>query len=228
MKLQTALPMQLPIALLGAARLVPGALGGSVPDATCTRDNLDACGDPPLSFANMCEDGSITIAMLIALALVFFVSMHAVYYFTHRDARKRGITSRKKRWSISGVLEDLFIMPFVPTSLESLITIYSFMWWMFTAQMAITRYYGGYWATEWVTQHGFFNLLSYWLGCKTLPHLSVMYTDDKLDDPSETKKPSLFGKKSEEEVFEEEWHEHSLVLDRFFQWHLFFGLLWLA
>jgi hypothetical protein len=73
------------------------------------------------------------------------------------------------------LIENTFVLPFVPADLPSYVT-WIFMWYFaITIPMAVTRYYERKWAHDTITIQGPLNLISYYVfGCKTLNLTAVV------------------------------------------------------
>ena len=62
----------------------------------------------------------------------------------------------------------MFVLPFVPKEVDSMV-MWMFMWFIaITIPMAVTRYYDSRWAHDLITLQGPLNLISYYVfGCES-------------------------------------------------------------
>ena len=189
----------------------------------------------PISFypGAICEEGSITAI----LAILFFGSIFTVKHLIHRANKRHeggnitayaGITQRKNgafHW-----LEEAFILPFIPSSVEAFVATVFFCWFMISIPMVTTRYYEKRWATEALVQQGPFNLLSQALGCEGFNTTIGAYSEILPDlHPSNEWLISSFikhlkNRKPEHERTAEDVYKNR---DYFFTLHLTFAVLWL-
>lgn len=130
------------------------------------------------SWEDMCEEGGGgTLIIFILLLLIYLVTHHFIFIsggeplhnvtsplYEHNLGRTN--QSRFRRFMLT--FEKRFVLPFVPTQLDSFV-MWIFMWhFVITIPMGITRYYEGRWAHDFITLQGPLNLISYAFGCGTL------------------------------------------------------------
>ncbi|KAL3938615.1 MAG: hypothetical protein SGBAC_006509 [Bacillariaceae sp.] len=155
----------------------------------CNVDNLSACGEPPLSFASkeaICEEGSLSV-LFVVLFLATIFGTKQLLYRQRKCKIVRGImntstnnTSNTNNGSfmeaIGHQVEEIFVKPFVPTSLENMITTIYVVYFMLTITMGATRYFEKHWANDPLAQQGPFNLLSWAFGCESVGVAGLVYT----------------------------------------------------
>ncbi len=132
------------------------------------------------SWEDMCEEGGGgTLIIFILLLLIYLVTHHFIFIsgreplhnvtsplYEHSFGRPNQNQSRFRRFMLT--FEKRFILPFVPTQLDSFV-MWIFIWhFVITIPMGITRYYEGRWAHDFITLQGPLNLISYAFGCGTL------------------------------------------------------------
>lgn len=109
-------------------------------------------------------------------------------------------------------LNEYFILPWVPSTIEIFASIYFFLWFCLTITIGIARFYERKWTQEVFFQQGPFNYLSHALfNCSTVDMTLIDYTEEI--DHSSNQNPE---RQSPEE------------LDPYFMKHLTFGILWLS
>ena len=129
------------------------------------------------SWDDMCvERGGITFLILIAI-IIFYLGVRYHILMTGGEFLKK-VTSPLYNHDMPGVsnfrkfmmtLERIFILPYVPHQLDSMV-MWMFMWFIaITIPMAVTRYYDSRWAHDLITLQGPLNLISYYVfGCESL------------------------------------------------------------
>lgn len=176
----------------------------------------------------MCEEGSFSVILAISFFAIVFMFFQAIHRWGNTNANKGIVVGSG---SLANKLENIFIKPFVPTSIEVFIVLYSVCWFLMTIQMALTRYYDGRWALEMLAQQGPFNfLLSRVPGCNGINITSAVYTHS-LDEPHHQAKErnlaSIMRRKPVVDDDAEAQQTHFEMIDLFFTLHLTFGLIWL-
>jgi hypothetical protein len=191
---------------------------------------------PLLSFTgDVCEDGTLTVILAIgifALLVILKVALSDATVTQETSDGKKVKKSIIKRLAKGSLLEDVFILPFVPSSLETFVLAIYFGWFTMTISMGITRYYEKRWANDVLAQQGPLNVMAGFLGCKGIPIDVIPYA---LQIPeSNTSKggfsfPGFGPKKSSEEAFcDKNPLECSADIDFYFGHHLAFGIIWLT
>lgn len=71
-------------------------------------------------------------------------------------------------------LEHIFVLPFVPRNISSLIMWVSVSFFTITSLMAVTRYYESKWAHDVIVLQGPLNMISHMLGCNSLNLTAVV------------------------------------------------------
>lgn len=200
-----------------------------VDDATMSNSSGDV-----LSFTgDVCEDGTITVILAIGIfALLAFLKMALSDATVNEEARgKAPKKSIVKRLSKGSLLEDIFILPFVPSSLETFVMAIYFGWFTMTISMGISRYYENRWGNDVLAQQGPLNVLAGFLGCKGIPIAVIPYAL-QIPEPTTAKGfhfPGFGPKKSAEEIYcDKNPLECSPDIDFYFSHHLAFGILWLT
>ena len=144
----------------------------------------------------------------IVLGFLLMFTVFIAHQFIHRwsGSKKKGIVEGGRLAS----LENIFVKPFVPTSIPNFIAVIGVVWFALTVPMAATRYYTKKWSFEMLTLQGPLNLISMAFGCKGIDIKSVTYTEslESLDETLPT------------EYFE--------MIDSLFTLHLALALVWLA
>ncbi|KAL3942072.1 MAG: hypothetical protein SGBAC_003668 [Bacillariaceae sp.] len=212
--------------------------------------NATGWGEPPFSFASketICKDGSLTVIFVILFFATVFVTKQILYRRHQADLAKRNqkIHGIVKEYGEGGSLrewfahemEEIFIKPFIPTSLEDMITTLYICWFLFTITMAVTRFYKEQWANEAFAQHGPFNFMSWSIGCETMNITALSYTNKLPDLLPAANRPGLFrtflkfkGRKrltaaDGQRALEKDYFE---VIDWHFTIHLMFASVWLT
>ena len=97
-----------------------------------------AADDTVLSFSgDICEDGTLSV-IFVGVAFVFLGSLKvALSRFTARRERKKAVVKRLVK---NSRLEDILVLPFVPTTLEHFVLIIYGAWFAMTITMGATRY----------------------------------------------------------------------------------------
>lgn len=199
--------------------------------STCTKDNLELCGDPPLSLSFspevMCKEGSLTIFLALVTLVIIVLARYFISHWPGAGGIRRGIAGNNAG-VISKTLERVLITPFVPNSVETFISLYTFFWFLLTIPMAITRHYENRWALQMFTQHGPLNFLSQSLGCASIDLTATNYTHsfDETHQPKERTLSSIL--KPKPNVGDRLEEDHFEKIDLLFTLHLTFGLLWLT
>lgn len=224
--------------------------GGKEP--TCAVDNLGACGAPQLSFSSreaICEQGSLSVLLVV----IFFGTIFAFKQILYRERKRRLADASNGKSKIQGIMKDtqqdgsiferfghaveeVVIKPFIPTSLESLITTVYICWFSFTITMGVTRFYEKRWSNDVFAQHGMFNFLSWAMGCATIDMKTVPYppmpevdSSNRKDGILSTVFAAMKGKKiSGDNAAHALEKGHVEMLDRYFTMHLAVGSLWLT
>jgi hypothetical protein len=140
--------------------------------------------------------------------------------------------------TIGHYVEEIFVKPFVPTSLEDMITTIYFCYFFLTITMGVTRFYEKHWANDPLAQQGPFNFLSWVFGCQSVGVAGLVYTPkmpDLLQDVDGKKKQGLFQliktrlnkatPNDGPEAIEKDYYE---TIDWLFTLHLFMGTAWLT
>mmetsp|Transcript_34767 Transcript_34767/g.75107 ORF Transcript_34767/g.75107 Transcript_34767/m.75107 type:complete len:488 (-) Transcript_34767:82-1545(-) len=151
------------------------------------------------------DDGTLSVIIAFIFLVVVFIICHLIYRGTQREnaiERKRrawqlgkGLLNPHREVGLLGLIEKIFVDPFVPASLENFVLFIFFLWFVFTITMGITRYYRKIWAVEMMGQHGIFNYISFlFFGCKGKDLTTVIYThpipehSPFISDPQSTQK----------------------------------------
>ena len=133
---------------------------------------------------------------------------------------------------IGYMLEELFVKPFIPTSIEDMITTMFICWFLLTIPMAVTRFYEERWMNQAFAQQGPFNFVSWAMGCETVDISALPYTQRLSDLLSGQRLFSGFAKfrrrnKAVLTQMEQE-KDYFKTIDWYFTIHLMFGLTWLT
>lgn len=180
-------------------------------------------------YESMCEQGSLTaiVAVFIVTVVVLFRFWLHYRIIDKNENGKHTIaleetgngTDEELDRVIPHFLDSKFIVPFVPTSMESFVFILFFLWFVMTITMGMTRYYRQIWAHEFSSQQGPLNVIVGMLTgrCKGLDITAMVYTSE-LDTPPWTKG---------------HWAEYTKVrsldnMDNILFFHLCGGMLWLT
>lgn len=201
-----------------------------------------------------CQEGTITIVILIAMVAMFITAKVALIAASKSRAKvptpliaKPSTTTtttsppdeadapspQPRRLVKNSVIEDLFVLPFVPSSLENLIVAIYFGWFCVTVTMGITRYYEGRWANDVVAQQGPLNVIAMFIGCKGIDPAVIPYAIQE-PETNTSAKGGLFGtgfmskKTNIEKLCEDNPLECSPDIDYYFSHHLAFGCTWLT
>ena len=119
---------------------------------------------------------------------------------------------KEKHGFLLHFLNEYFILPWVPSTIEIFASIYFFLWFCLTITIGIARYYEKKWTQEVFFQQGPFNYLVHALfNCSTVDMTLIDYTEEI--NHSSNQNPA---RQSPEE------------LDPYFTKHLTFGILWLS
>ena len=121
---------------------------------------------PPLEERWICQGGNGTLSVILAFLFLIgaFVGHHIVFRATKKeDAKKarlrgRGLLKPRHTGTYLEWIEEVFVHPFIPASLENFVlVIFYSLWTIFTITMGITRYYRKIWAVEMLGQQSLFN-----------------------------------------------------------------------
>ena len=213
----------------------------------CDANNLIACGAPPLSFSSkeaICEEGSLPVIFVILFFSTIFAVKQLLYHQRKRNNQKvKGIMAMEGSDNLLGTIghyvEEVFIKPFVPTSLEDMVTTIYFCYFFLTITMGVTRYYEKHWANDPLAQQGPFNLLSWIFGCEGVGIDGLVYTPtmpDLLKTTADgTKKQGLFQflknrvhKEVSVDSPEDIEKNYFETIDLLFTLHLIMGTAWLT
>ena len=183
----------------------------------------------PLSLSgDICENGAISI--IIAIGTLILVAGIKIAL----DSASPPINPAPKvrRLAKGSWLEDVLVLPFVPTSLENFVLAIYFTWFCFTITMGVTRYYEKRWANDVLAQQGPFNVIAEFIGCKGLDPAVIPYQWQE-PEPTETPKGFRlpgFGRKKTvlEKTCQDNPLECSSDIDFYFSHHLAFGVVWLS
>ena len=120
---------------------------------------------PPLDLPWHCMGDAGTLSVLLAFA--FLVSVFVLFVSIDRcrgvkRSRRRGLYTDSG--GIMEWIEDTFVSPFVPASLEQYVVVIFIIWFVFTVPMGITRYYTRAWKVEMFGQHQLFNFIGFLMG----------------------------------------------------------------
>ena len=183
----------------------------------------------PLSLSgDICENGAVSII----LALAVFALAAGIKIALDNASPPPDVAPKTRRLTKGSWLEDLLVLPFVPTSLENYVLAIYFTWFCFTITMGVTRYYEKRWANDVLAQQGPFNVLAEFLGCKGLDPAVIPYQWQE-PEPTQMRKgfrlPGTGPKKSAlEKICEDNPLECSPDIDFYFSHHLAFGVVWLS
>lgn len=144
---------------------------------------------------------------------------------TKTDERKSSV----RRLVKNSRLEDILVLPFVPTTVEHLVLAIYGAWFAMTITMGVTRYYEKRWGNDVLAQHSLFNIIANFLGCKGLDMMVIPYA---YQEPEPTVRVGGFFRKNQksslEMLCEKNPLECSSDIDFYFGHHLFFGIVWLS
>mmetsp|Transcript_14229 Transcript_14229/g.24177 ORF Transcript_14229/g.24177 Transcript_14229/m.24177 type:complete len:269 (-) Transcript_14229:1019-1825(-) len=171
---------------------------------------------------DMCDErGGITFIILIAILVLYLATRYHILIsgsvplknvtsplYDHDKPKQ----STFRRFMLT--LEKIFVLPFVPSELDSFV-MWMFMWFIaITIPMAVTRYYESRWAHDLITLQGPLNLISYYVfGCGSLDLTAIPYSEVVEEAPPRFPPPPKSDK----------WGR----IDYFFCYHLGIGIMWL-
>lgn len=187
--------------------------------------------DPISLTGDICENGAITV--IIAIAVVFLVAGIKIALDNASPPPSAGAAApRVRRLAKGSWVENVLVLPFVPTSLENFVLAIYFTWFCFTITMGVTRYYEKRWADDVIAQQGPFNVIAEFIGCKGLDPAVIPYQWQE-PEPSTKRKgfrfPGTGPKKSPlEKICQDNPLECSSDIDFYFSHHLAFGIVWLS
>lgn len=172
---------------------------------------------------DLCKDGVVPVLLTIALGLVVLASGRRIMKAERAEvAHSKRIAPAGDFW---GWMEDFFIGPFVPTSLE-VFAAFLFLWaFSQTVTMAFTRVFDGQWKNQFITQQWVQNFVTSFFGCAPFPpnsdgmdgNLTVITYAMDGDTPTDRR-----GKLKGNPLEFREGIDFAIGL------HLTFGLLWLT
>ena len=203
--------------------------------------------DRVLSFTgDVCEDGTFTVILILLFVAVFVMLRVALSDATARHRGSDGqaapapAANKVQRLAKHSWLEDILVVPFVPTSLENFVLAIYCAWFAMTITMGVTRYYEKRWANDVLAQQGLFNTTATFMGCKGLDMDVIPYQWQEPTPVSGNNASSKGGglpffnrrrgrpKSSLEKLCEANPLECSPDIDFYFSHHLFFGIVWLS
>lgn len=215
----------------------------------CNAGNLSACGAPPISFSSMeaiCEEGSLSVLFVIVFFFIIFATKQIVHLKRKHKHSKGSKTvhgimteaSASFMGTIGHHVEEIFVKPFVPTSLENMVTTIYFCYFFLTITMGVTRFYEKHWANDPLAQQGPFNLLSWAFGCESVGVAGLVYTpkmpDLLLNEDAKRQglfrfiKTRLLNKAAPNDSPEAIQKRYFESIDWLFTLHLLMGTAWLT
>uniref|UniRef100_A0A6U2ZGN3 Uncharacterized protein n=1 Tax=Entomoneis paludosa TaxID=265537 RepID=A0A6U2ZGN3_9STRA len=219
---------------------------------------MDMSPQLSLTDGDWCEDGTWSVIFAIGTFVLFVLFHQVMYFYKGRCTNNKGTEpnthveyQNQGRSLTESMIERVFVAPFVPKKLETLVALIFGAWFMMTIPMAFTRYFEGWWGQQLLTQQGPFNLMANAIGCKGLDMNAIKYAIQAPQD-QEQKEVVRLGSHAalaqpERVLFPQESPEeqefasaessvnaapkslgHSPDIDYYFALHLFFGMVWLT